>query len=106
MNTNEAIGILTEAIMLMERREMAILELLVDEPEGDTKTRILRREIDAGLKIVEENTERCEQVAREMKNGGLRFLDPKPSKIALLRLRGAIREAQLVLGEKNLLPFE
>ncbi len=106
MNEQKIFDTITKSYMAMDRQEKAMLEYLIDEPEGETKIATLRKEIAFAIDLVAENRKLWQKIREYTPTGVLRFLDPKPFRIALYRLAGAVREAQQAIGETSILPLE
>lgn len=103
MKTNELIGTLTEAIMLMERQEVAFYDYLADN-EGDIDVAFLKKRIESSVEIVTANASLLKTVCETKDAGHLRFLDEKPFRIAVLRLKAAVSQAQNACGETAATP--
>lgn len=106
MNEQKILDTITQSYTTMDQQEKAILEYLIDESAGDTKTATLKKEIAFAIDLVTENRKLWQTIMEYTPTGVLRFLNPKPFRIALYRLAGAVREAQQAIGETNILPFE
>lgn len=94
-DTNETIGVLTKAIMLMEEREITFYDHLA----GNVDVAFLKERIVECIGIVAENSELLAKICEAKRADELRFLDEKPFRIAILRLNAAVLQAQSVCGE-------
>lgn len=98
LTTNKLIGTLTEAIMLMEQQEVAFYDYLADN--ADTiDVAFLKKQIESSAEIITENAKLLKTVCETKDAGHLRFLDEKPFRIAILRLKAAVSQAQTTCGE-------
>ena len=103
LTTNKLIGTLTEAIMLMEQEETAYYDYLGDNADA-IDAAFLKKQIESSIEIVTENAKLLKTVCETKDAGHLRFLDEKPFRIAILRLKAAVSQAQAACGETAATP--
>ena len=104
-NNNEIIGILTEAIMHMEQDEIAFYDYLAANT-GTIDVAFLKKQIECDLEIIAANTKLFKKISEAKDSGQLRFLDEKPFRIAILRLKAAVSQAQTACDEMVPSPTE
>lgn len=95
LDTNEMIGVLTEAIMLMEKREIAFYDQVAENADAV----FLKEWIETSKNIVAENSELLAKICEAKNMDELRFLDEKPFRIAILRLNAAVLQARTACDE-------
>ncbi len=100
LTTNQLIGTLTEAIMLMEQQETAFYDYLADN-DGAVDAAFLKKQIDNSIEIVSENAKLLKTICELKDSGNLRFLDEKPFRIAILRLKAAMSQAEAACGQRT-----
>ncbi len=98
LTTNQLIGTLTEAIMLMERQEAAFYDDLANNDEA-VDAAFLKKQIARSIEIVAENAKLLKTIRELKDSGNLRFLNEKPFRIAILRLKAAMSQAQAACSD-------
>ncbi len=104
-STNSMIDTLTKNIMILEQDEIAFLKYVAENgPSLDTEQKaFLEDRVRSCSIFLNENISLLNKIEEVKSEGHLRFLDADPYRIAILRLKAAISQAEAVCG-KNASP--
>ncbi len=106
-STNQMIQYVTENIDVIQRHEIGLLEFVEKSgPDlGEENKNALRQRVERPRQFLRENIELLKFIREKQANGELRFFDPAPLHLAVLRLNAAIGQAEVACGDVVALPY-